>query len=78
MAGLRIEDIRLYGAAEIQARADWSRQWTYTMTHRRDFPRPRWNIGGRDIWWADEVDAFLAANPPKPKTRHAIDEPDEA
>jgi predicted DNA-binding transcriptional regulator AlpA len=63
VAGLRIEDVKLYGASEIRARTGWSRQWTYTLTHRRDFPPPRWKLGGRDIWWADEVEAFLDAYP---------------
>lgn len=61
---LRIDEVRLYGAAEIQALRNWSRQWTYTVTHRRDFPAPRWKLGGRDIYWADEVDEWFENHEP--------------
>lgn len=64
MAGLRIEDVKLMGATEIRERMGWSRQWTYTMTHRRDFPPPRWVIAAGDIWWADDVEAWITVHHP--------------
>jgi predicted DNA-binding transcriptional regulator AlpA len=61
MAGLRIEDVRIMGATEIRQLTGWSRQWTYTVTHRRDFPEPRWKLAAGEFWWADEVEAWLTA-----------------
>lgn len=72
MAGLRIDDVKLMGSTEIQARTGWSRQWTYTMTHRRDFPEPRWKLAAGDIWWADDVETWIRENRPD------MDAPDEA
>ncbi len=65
MDRLRIEDVKLMGATEIQRRLGWSRQWTYTMTHRRDFPPPRWTLAAGEIWWAEDVEAWIREHRPE-------------
>ena len=54
------------GATEIRERTGWSRQWTYTVTHRRDFPAPRWVLAAGEIWWADDVERWIAENRAEP------------
>lgn len=56
---------RLYGAMEIQQLTGWSRQHTAFVIGRKGFPDHVYELGGRRIWLADEVDAWLAENRPE-------------
>jgi prophage regulatory protein len=64
-------EIRIMGAKEIQDRLSVSRQRTYILINRRDFPAPRWKLAMGQVWLADDVEAWIAQNRPE------LDEPDE-
>lgn len=53
------------GAMEIQQRLGTSRQWTYVLTGRRNFPEPVAELGMGKIWLADDVEAWIRANRPE-------------
>lgn len=57
------------GAAEIGRRLRISRQRAYILTGRRDFPPPRWQLAMGHVWWADDVEAWIAEHRP-----HLVDE----
>jgi prophage regulatory protein len=62
---MEIGDVRLMGQTEIAERLGWSRQRTYIVTGRREFPAPRWSLAMGKIWWRDDVEAWIAANRPE-------------
>lgn len=49
---------------EIQALTGWSRQHTAAVINQKGFPDPAYELGGRRIWLAEEVDAWLAEKRP--------------
>lgn len=53
---------RLMGAEEIRQRLGFSRQWTYVITNRRDFPEPVYELAMGKIWLAEDVEAWAAAH----------------
>jgi prophage regulatory protein len=67
-----VADVKLMGASEIQARLRLSRQRTYILINRRDFPPPRWQLAMGQIWDQDDVEKWIRANRPH------LDDPDEA
>lgn len=66
------DDIKLMGAAEIQQRLGFSRQWTYQIIQRRTFPEPLATLAMGSVWLASEVEEWISRNRPH------IDQPDEA
>lgn len=56
--------MRLMGPAEIGDRLGLSRQRVYILTNRYDFPRPRWELAMGKIWWAGDVEAWIAERRP--------------
>ncbi len=65
-------EIKLMGAAEIQKRLGFSRQWTGQIINRRTFPAPIAELALGQIWLAQDVEEWIATNRPD------IDEADEA
>lgn len=63
---------RLMGAMEIQQRLGTSRQWTYVLIGRRDFPEPVVELGMGKIWLAEDVEAWIREKRPE-----LAGEPDE-
>lgn len=61
------------GAAEIQVRLRISRQRTYQLVNRRDFPAPMATLAMGQVWDAADVEAWIRAKRP-----HLDDDPDEA
>lgn len=59
------------GAAEIQERLRISRNRTYILVNRHDFPRPRWELAMGKVWLADDVEAWIAQHRPH------LNEPDD-
>jgi predicted DNA-binding transcriptional regulator AlpA len=55
---------RLYGAQEIEKLTGWSRQHTAYVVGRKGFPDHAYELGGRRIWLADEVEAWIRENRP--------------
>ncbi len=64
--------IKLMGAAEIGARLRVSRQRTYQLINRRDFPEPLAVLAMGQVWDAADVEKWIKENRPH------LDEPDEA
>ncbi len=64
--------VRLMGAAEIQERLGMSRQRTYVLINRRDFPPPKWVLKMGQVWDAEDVEAWIREKRPH------LDAPDEA
>ncbi len=60
-----IEDVRLMGVTEIQNRLRVSRNRASILAYRHDFPRPRWTLAMGNIWWADDVEAWIAEHRPE-------------
>ena len=60
------------GSFEIQQRLKISRQRTYQLVNRRDFPAPKWTLAMGQVWDAADVEAWIAINRPH------LDDPDEA
>lgn len=58
------------GAAEIQQRLRISRQRTYVLVNRRDFPPPIATLAMGQVWLAEHVEAWIAQNRPH------LDDPD--
>lgn len=57
--------LRLVGAHEIRVRLGGiSRQRTYQITGRADFPTPVADLGQGKIWLADEVETWIAVRRP--------------
>lgn len=52
------------GAYEIQQRLRLSRQRTYVLINRRDFPAPRWQLAMGQVWDAADVEAWIAEHRP--------------
>lgn len=57
--------MRLMGPTEIADRLGWSRQRTYIMTNRYDFPRPRWELAMGKIWWVEDVEVWIRERRPE-------------
>lgn len=53
------------GAMEIADRLGASRQWTYVLTNRRDFPEPALVLGMGKIWLAEDVEAWIREHRPE-------------
>jgi prophage regulatory protein len=64
-------DIKLMGAAEIQARLGYSRQWTYALIQRRSFPEPIAVLAMGSVWLAQDVEKWVEQNRPD------LDAPDQ-
>lgn len=62
---MQIGDVRLMGATEIQQRLGFSRQRTYILVNRRDFPAPRWKLAMGKVWWRDDVEAWIRESRPE-------------
>lgn len=60
-----ISDVRIMGATEIQQRLQISRQRTYILTGRREFPAPRWTLAMGKVWWAEDVEEWIRDNRPE-------------
>jgi prophage regulatory protein len=60
------------GAAEIQERLRMSRQRTYILINRRDFPAPKWMLKMGQVWDAEDVEAWIKVHRPH------LDDPDDA
>ena len=59
--------IHLMGSAEIRVRLGGiSRQRVYQITTRRDFPEPIAKLEMGNVWLAEDVEAWIAARPPRP------------
>ncbi len=59
-------DIRLMGSAEIRvALGGVSRERVYQITQRRTFPAPLAELAMGNVWWADDVEEWIAANRPQ-------------
>ena len=56
--------IELYGAAEIQERLGISRQRTYILISRRDFPAPAATLKMGNVWLKADVEAWIAEKRP--------------
>jgi prophage regulatory protein len=56
--------VRLMGGGEIRARLGYSRQWTQRIIERNDFPAPSYELGGRRIWLASDVEAWIKQHRP--------------
>lgn len=59
------------GAAEIGARLRISRQRTYQLINRRDFPPPVAVLAMGQVWLREDVEAWIA------KYRPHLNDPDE-
>lgn len=59
------------GAYEIQQRLKISRQRTYQLVSRRDFPAPRWTLAMGQVWDAADVEAWIREHRPH------LDDPDD-
>lgn len=53
------------GAKEIELRLGLSRQRTYILINRRDFPAPRWKLAMGQVWDARDVEAWIRENRPE-------------
>jgi predicted DNA-binding transcriptional regulator AlpA len=53
------------GAAEIQARLGISRQRTYILINRRDFPAPAQVLAMGQVWDAEVVEAWIREHRPE-------------
>ena len=59
--------IRLVGAHEIRVRLGGvSRQRTYQITSRADFPRPVADLAQGKVWRTDDVDRWIREHRPEP------------
>ncbi len=56
--------VRLMGTGEIRTRLGYSRQWTQRIIDRADFPAPGYQLGGRRIWLASDVEAWIKQHRP--------------
>ncbi|RZU48722.1 hypothetical protein EV385_0442 [Krasilnikovia cinnamomea] len=69
MVGMRLH---LMGAEEIRVRLGGvSRQRTYQITIRGDFPEPIADLAQGKVWLAQDVEAWMSAH------RRPLSEPDE-
>jgi predicted DNA-binding transcriptional regulator AlpA len=56
--------MRLMGAAELCERLGVSRQRTYKIAERPDFPKPVAKLGQGTVWLSDEVEAWMKIHRP--------------
>ena len=55
--------LHLMGAHEIRVRLGGiSRQRTYQITSRADFPKPVADLGQGKVWLAEDVDTWISAH----------------
>lgn len=66
-----LDSVRLMGVSEIADRLKLSRDRAGQIAAHRDFPAPRWRLRMGQVWLAQDVDAWVAANRPH------LNEPDE-
>ncbi|MEV4842432.1 DNA-binding protein [Micromonospora matsumotoense] len=64
MALLRGTQLEVWGAAEIQERLGVSRQRTYILISRRDFPPPAAVLKMGQIWLKSDVEAWIVEKRP--------------
>ena len=64
--------IKLMGAAEIGERLRISRQRTYQLINRRNFPEPIAVLAMGQVWLAEDVEAWIREHRPH------LDDQDEA
>lgn len=58
--------LNLMGAHEIRVRLGGiSRQRVYQITSKRDFPAPVAELAMGNVWLAEDVEAWIAARPPR-------------
>jgi prophage regulatory protein len=57
-------DWQLMGAAEIQERLGVSRQRTYIIINRRDFPAPIATLKMGQVWLKSDVEAWIVEKRP--------------
>lgn len=50
---------KLMGAAEIQARLGYSRQWTASLINRKGFPEPVDELSMGRVWLASDVEDWI-------------------
>ena len=65
MAKHSIDDVRLMGVTEIRDRLRVSKNRASILVYRHDFPRPRWSLAMGNVWWADDVEAWIAEHRPE-------------
>lgn len=56
--------LRLMGAHEIREQLGVSRQRTYQLTRRADFPTPIADLTQGKIWLTEDVEAWIAEHRP--------------
>lgn len=56
--------IVLWGAYEIRERLGYSREWVQRIISRRDFPEPAATPRMGNLWWPEDVEAWIAENRP--------------
>lgn len=52
----------LCAISDLAARWDTSKQWVRVLARRSSFPAPILTEGGRELWPADEADAWFVAH----------------
>lgn len=52
------------GVTEIKDRLGVSRNRASIIAYRHDFPRPRWVLAMGNVWWADDVERWIAEHRP--------------
>ena len=63
--GMTSQRVRLVGAHEIRVRLGGvSRQRTYQITSRSDFPAPIADLMQGKVWLADDVEAWMSTHRP--------------
>ncbi|MGW5578709.1 helix-turn-helix transcriptional regulator [Micromonospora chokoriensis] len=65
--------LEVYGAAEIQDRLGLSRQRTYILINRRDFPAPAAVLKMGSVWLKADVEKWIAEKRP-----HLLESDEEA
>ena len=56
--------MRFMGAAELCERLGVSRQRTYKIAERPDFPKPVAKLGQGTVWLTEEVEAWMKVHRP--------------
>ncbi len=64
------KDIGLMGAAEIGRRLNLSKQRTYVIIGRKNFPDPQAVLAMGSVWLTEDVEAWIAEHRPE------LNEPD--
>lgn len=64
--------IVLWGAYEIRERLGYSREWVQRIIGRRDFPEPAASPRMGNLWWPEDVEAWVREHRPN------LDDADDA